>query len=642
MVVRVRNQTTWVPRNTQFLLDLDVRGAPPGATAVTTVYEAHGSRQAFDDAIDDPSTGGALDANLPAVALDQAPALEDGGRSAVIQFLVRDGGEATPGSVDINQFGVYPVEVVVRSADGRQLARLVTHLVRLPDPGQESKPVVSSLLLPFSAPPTLQTDGGDRLSDHDRTRLAAIADSLVLHPDVAVTVMPTPETLDGLHATGDPTDATTLQRLSDGTRNAQMLAEPYVRLDQSAWLASGLGAQFGAEQLVGAKVVGDRLGRLPSGSAQLVDRDLSAETFAHLQAGGTRNLIVPASALAPVDGGRNAPTPTRPFPVESAGTTLDAVQVDTRLQAAFTRYPDDPVLGAHELLAELATIFGDDPTALHGVVLLPPPTFNASTDFLDALLDGLRDGAPVVTPTSVDALFGLVPSTGRDDESNASDGRQTRRLANRPVPSLGSYPDRLRTAQGLLGSLQSLIGAGEGQTAVLSRQLLVSGSLDLTPAQRLQRLDIVNTIANRQLGMVEVPDNQTVTLASSTADIPLTIRNQLSQPVTLRIELQASRRLEFPDGKTFTTKPLAPQASTRISIRVRTRGSGVSPVQITVRTPDGRVLQSTRYRVQSTAVSGVGFIITIGAAAFLVLWWASHVYRDRRGRRRPAHRRAAR
>jgi hypothetical protein len=53
--------------------------------------------------------------------------------------------------------------------------------------------------------------------------------------------------------------------------------------------------------------------------------------------------------------------------------------------------------------------------------------------------------------------------------------------------------------------------------------------------------------------------------------------------------------------------------------------SGDTPVQVTVRSPDGNVVLATsRYTVRVTAVSGVGVVLTSGAALFLVIWWVRH------------------
>jgi hypothetical protein len=54
---------------------------------------------------------------------------------------------------------------------------------------------------------------------------------------------------------------------------------------------------------------------------------------------------------------------------------------------------------------------------------------------------------------------------------------------------------------------------------------------------------------------------------------------------------------------------------------------------LTVTSIDGElVIQSTRVRVRSTFVSGVGVFLTVGAGVFLAVWWLTHFRR----RRRPA------
>ena len=55
-----------------------------------------------------------------------------------------------------------------------------------------------------------------------------------------------------------------------------------------------------------------------------------------------------------------------------------------------------------------------------------------------------------------------------------------------------------------------------------------------------------------------------------------------------------------------------------------------APLTITTRTPDGQViLTTTRYTVRSTAVSGVGIVLSVGAGLFLAAWWGRHWYRNR-------------
>jgi hypothetical protein len=99
----------------------------------------------------------------------------------------------------------------------------------------------------------------------------------------------------------------------------------------------------------------------------------------------------------------------------------------------------------------------------------------------------------------------------------------------------------------------------------------------------------------------------------------------------VRIELD-SDQLEFPDGDVMT-ETLQP-GGTPIRIPVRTRASGAFPLIIVVTSPDGSVvLERTRFDIRSTAVSGVGLVLSIGAGLFLALWWARHWRKTRRSRR---------
>jgi hypothetical protein len=53
-----------------------------------------------------------------------------------------------------------------------------------------------------------------------------------------------------------------------------------------------------------------------------------------------------------------------------------------------------------------------------------------------------------------------------------------------------------------------------------------------------------------------------------------------------------------------------------------------------VTSPDGSiVLDRSTFDVRSTAISGVGIFLSIGAGLFLAIWWARHWRDTRRSRR---------
>jgi len=99
----------------------------------------------------------------------------------------------------------------------------------------------------------------------------------------------------------------------------------------------------------------------------------------------------------------------------------------------------------------------------------------------------------------------------------------------------------------------------------------------------------------------------------------------------------SSTKLAFPDsttpGRLDLTKTLVPGAND-FTVPVTTRARATFPMVIEIRTPDGKeVLASSKVTIRSTALSGVGIALTIGAALTLVVWWFRHAYKRRRAAR---------
>ena len=64
-----------------------------------------------------------------------------------------------------------------------------------------------------------------------------------------------------------------------------------------------------------------------------------------------------------------------------------------------------------------------------------------------------------------------------------------------------------------------------------------------------------------------------------------------------------------------------------------TRASGSFPVDVIIESIDGTLPVDTgRITVRSTAISGLGIVLSIGAGLFLLAWWGSHFRKVRRAR----------
>ena len=73
--------------------------------------------------------------------------------------------------------------------------------------------------------------------------------------------------------------------------------------------------------------------------------------------------------------------------------------------------------------------------------------------------------------------------------------------------------------------------------------------------------------------------------------------------------------------------------NTTLKVPVEARTAGVYPLKIDLTSPDGSLpLASAQYTVRSTAASGVGIVLSIGAALLLALWWGRDLHHGRRAR----------
>ena len=102
--------------------------------------------------------------------------------------------------------------------------------------------------------------------------------------------------------------------------------------------------------------------------------------------------------------------------------------------------------------------------------------------------------------------------------------------------------------------------------------------------------------------------------------VPIGVRNATDEGVRVQIRLVSVRLDPSAEGQTVQ---LRANSTTPMFFHVKSRTTGRFPVQVRVLTPEGRPL-GTPYElvVRSTAYNLVALIVTIGAALFLLVWWA--------------------
>jgi uncharacterized membrane protein len=130
---------------------------------------------------------------------------------------------------------------------------------------------------------------------------------------------------------------------------------------------------------------------------------------------------------------------------------------------------------------------------------------------------------------------------------------------------------------------------------------------------------------------VALDRDQPVTVTAHRADVPVAIHNRGSRPLDVALRIESSD-LEL-IGPTVRQLRLEPGATTDVAVPVRVNRSGDFRVRVEVTSPDGLVVLAERtLTVRSTAISGAGVVLSVGALCFLFLWWGRHVRRTRRAR----------
>jgi hypothetical protein len=441
-----------------------------------------------------------------------------------------------------------------------------------------------------------------------------------------------PDLVAGLAAEEDEGPATLLDGLQAVAAGRPLLALPYVRTSPDALAEAGLSGELAHQLDRGIAVLADVLGALPSESAWLATDDLGTAGLQLLDALGTERVLVAPDQVERLSDG--VLSPARPFlvtPPRSRGRdgddedddrprTLEALATDAHLDELLH---DDvaPALVASRTFADLAMLWFEQPGTPRAVVLPVDASIDGAA--VRALLDGLSS-ATLFRPVALDDAFATaLPLRG-------SDGETLRRAlvpddAGRIGTAVASDVTDLRA---LRGSVQRTVGAAAPILDEIDSHLLRATAVGLDGAARAGEVDAARAAVDGLADGVETPAEVGITLTAREGTVPLTIRNTTGSPLDVEIRLR-SPKLELPGGDTFAMT--LTEDTSRLDIAVRARASGSFPFEIEVTSPDGRLrLATTRYSVRSTAVSGVGVVLSAGAGLFLIVWWARHWREARR------------
>jgi hypothetical protein len=496
-----------------------------------------------------------------------------------------------------------------------------------------------------------------------------VADRVAAHPSVRLTMLPTPETVDSLARDVEGADPQLIGRLKAAIGTREVLGGPYVRVAERFLDDPEYADEIDQQLASGHDALAGGLGIEPLDGVLVVRNGVAVPGRRALERLGVQRLVVPDAALASAPRTAVYDQPVTYDPGASEGVTtpaLPALVLDPELSshlvgpaaatAAVTAAgvvparpeDDDPVLRSHHLLADLVLVQQEAPSRPRGVALVAPieDMTNAS---LDALFGSLETSTFLRSATISD-LFALPAATGQNGavvirQAKAAEPRTFTAADTRFSVELRDTRHRV---EGFIGLFDRMPALATG----LRRDLLLSLA-DGLPASLGPETIVARARSqvDAQLGRISVRAHQSYRLLDRRAAIPVTFANALGVPVKVRATLQ-SDRIEFPSEERPVRRPGQRMASitrplvlagrsTTERFTISTRSSGRFPLVVIVSTPNGVVLSRARYTIRSSAASGVGLVITVGALGFLAVWWGRHILRSRRRQARHRHPAAA-
>lgn len=607
--ITMAHQSAVVAPDGTFSVLLEVADAPAGGDVAIDLYDRITSRRDLARSL--------TDRPVDALATFETIPVDGDQDEQIVGFTIHlhDRGQPAPeGSGgwawQLTEPGTYPVRIRLRDADGADVVTRVTYLVRTPAPGDDVPPARVALLAMLTSPAAEGTDG-----DEDPGLDVAAIDELLgvidSHPTVPLTLVVDPELLrrtalstDTATSGGDLAEALSELLERDGV---ELLGSAYTDLDVAALVEAGL---------VDAVTDSARLGRSTNESllgtagttTWAVDGRLDVAATRVLTDLGVEHLVVPPTAVV-------GDPPTVPTPLVGADPALTVLADAAPLPSA--DHPD-PVFAAHHWLglhtAE-ATITAGDGTA--AVTRIDPATVDLTA--LDRALTLLADHPDVLRAATISELFEEVEPSTTPIALAMPDGA-----------ALDGYAAARGRVLGLASSEAAMHEEPGSNVDERDRAIASTARAGLTDRQRLDGLAEVERDLRATFDAITTPDADRVTLGARNATIPLPVESSATGPLRVRVHLESSNRLDLPKND---FEVVVDPGRTSVPIPVRTLTSGDVPLRVTVTTPDGGiVLSETRYTVRSTVVSGVGIVLTVGAAGFLAVWWGRHLWRSRRGR----------
>ncbi len=571
------SQTSFVPANGDYTIrfsgfeeDSSQSSAVVDVTLYTALEEAASVTEEPQDLFN----------RLPA---QPVTSLVNGSGEIELTIPIRNSSEGDQNRILLPDPGVYPVVIEFRIGENT-VQTIRTNLIRLPiddpDTNSDRQPVPADL--PSVAIGLDATETGFSLAEVNQ--LIAGDNNLPL-----VVVV----------------DQSTIEQLESDDLESRAFIRNTDQL--SVVISPGPGANMSALASVGqTKLYRERMERL-----QTKAQELGLKTSPEISLAATPETNDGAEALAKANITTLLSSPPPNTDPSGWPTNIGVTQTSDSAVNIVAAYPlparnESVELWSHDLAAALTIdqrLSGGQPTF---VFLSSETGLDIGPDQLQVLADG-NNQAFIIDP-----IENINSDLVTELASTTLDVTQHRAAIELVVSQIATY--------------ETTHVDGQQTPDMFHDDLIATFDSTLPDQDRAQRLDRLRQDLRDEIQTLTLPSGQAVTVAAETVPVPLTIENDSDGSRQVRLVSDSDKVEIKQDGEILTIPP----GGSSIDLDVEVRSLGVSPVQISLFTPDGKNrLASTRFEVRSTAIPGLGLLLCLLGAVLLAFWWYVHAKRRR-------------
>ena len=396
-----------------------------------------------------------------------------------------------------------------------------------------------------------------------------------------------------------------------GAPEVELSALPYAAPNLPSLSIGGLSPDLATQLHRGRDSVETILGRQPDpGLLRPPDSALDPASLDHLAARGVRVLIVEPSTVPPA----SQPLGFAPPPITSLRTSsgpVTAVVSDPNVGAMLSSdlVTEDPVRAAQAVLGELAAIWLEQPGVDRGIAITFPEEFHPSGTFFGQLVRGVAS-APWLQKSTASEMAEAFPPTS-----------ESKLAATNPVTFPRTYVDIIKQTRRWIETYREMLVDESAEPDRLDTKLLLAESAQFLVDQSagLSFVGSAREEVGSVFGKVRPDTTQPITLTSSSGSgIPIPVTNGNREPLRVSVRL-VSPHLR---GSPQSSMVLKADSTQVVNFDVQLNTSGRFDVNVEVTSPSGRVINTGKLIVRSTAYNRFALFITIGAALLALLVWA--------------------